>query len=210
MLARLEKEGMLDKTLVVFMTDHGISHARGKQFLYDEGTHVPFVVRGPGIAKGDVRDDLIEHIDLAAIVAGARPASPIPKAMQGRNVLAKDYQPRDAVFAARDRCDETVERIRSVRTDRFKYIRNFHPAAARTCSRTRYKDGKTHRADAPRSCTPPASSTRLQRSCSSRPTRPPEELYDWTTDPFEVRNLAADPAHAADARRRCAAGSTAG
>jgi len=48
-LARLEQEGILDSTLVVFMTDHGISHARGKQFLYNEGTHVPFVVRGPGI-----------------------------------------------------------------------------------------------------------------------------------------------------------------
>ena len=50
-LARLEKEGILDNTLIVFMTDHGISHARGKQFLYNEGTHVPFVVRGPGISQ---------------------------------------------------------------------------------------------------------------------------------------------------------------
>ncbi|HYI28263.1 MAG TPA: sulfatase-like hydrolase/transferase, partial [Bradyrhizobium sp.] len=57
-LARLEKEGIIDNTLVIFMTDHGISHARGKQFLYNEGTHIPFVVRGPGIAQGAVRDDL--------------------------------------------------------------------------------------------------------------------------------------------------------
>ena len=77
-IARLEKEKLLDDTVVFFMTDHGISHARGKQFLYDEGTHVPFVVRGPGIGRGVVRDDLIEHIDLAATslaLAGSRSRS---------------------------------------------------------------------------------------------------------------------------------------
>src|SRR5688572_8043324 len=55
-LARLEREGLLANTVVAFMTDHGISHARGKQFLYDEGTHVPLVVSGPGIPKGIVRN----------------------------------------------------------------------------------------------------------------------------------------------------------
>ena len=63
-IARLEKEGILDQTLVIFTTDHGISHARGKQFLYDEGSHVPLVIRGPGVAKGKVRDDLVELIDI--------------------------------------------------------------------------------------------------------------------------------------------------
>ena len=65
-LDRLEREGLLEGTVIIFMTDHGISHARGKQFLYDEGTRIPFIVRGPGVAKGRVRTDLIEHIDMAA------------------------------------------------------------------------------------------------------------------------------------------------
>ena len=51
----------------------------------------------------------------------------VPAWMQGRDVLAPNYRPRDAVFAARDRCDETVDRIRSVRTAQHKYIRNFLP-----------------------------------------------------------------------------------
>ena len=38
-----------------------------------------------------------------------------------------NYLSRDVVFAARARCGETVDRIRSVRTEQFKYIRNFHP-----------------------------------------------------------------------------------
>ena len=125
-IARLENEGMLDRTVVFFMTDHGISHARGKQFLYDEGLHVPLVVRGPGIAAGKLRDDLVEHIDMAATslaLAGIDDSG----LDAGANVLAADYQPRDAVFAARDRCDETVDHIRSVRTEHFKYIRNYLP-----------------------------------------------------------------------------------
>lgn len=96
------------------MTDHGISHARGKQFLYDEGLYVPFIVRGPGIPQGAIRDDLVEHIDMTAsslALAGIE----IPKWMQGRNLFAKDYPKRDAVFAACDRCDGTVDRIRGVR-----------------------------------------------------------------------------------------------
>ncbi len=193
-LARLEQEGILDQTLVIFMTDHGISHARGKQFLYDEGTHVPLVVRGPGIAKGKVRDDLVEHIDLAAISLAAA-GQPLPPAMQARDVFAKTYQPRDAVFAARDRCDETVERIRSVRTDRFLYIRNFHPQRPHLQPNA-YKDGKDivdmlRFLDAAGMLDP-----KMEKILFS-PTRPPEELYEWTTDRWQVKNLAADPAHKA-------------
>ena len=140
-IARLEKEKLLDDTVIFFMTDHGISHARGKQFLYDEGTHVPFIIRGPGIAQGVVRDDLIEHIDMTA-TSLALAGIEIPKWMQGRNLFAKDYAPRDAVFAARDRCDETMEHIRSVRTDRFKYIRNYLNRAARTSSRAATRTSK--------------------------------------------------------------------
>ena len=55
--------------MVVFMTDHGISHARGKQFLY-ERIHVPLIIAGPGIESGKVRDDLVEHIDIAALSLG--------------------------------------------------------------------------------------------------------------------------------------------
>ena len=60
-LARLESEGVLENTLVLFMTDHGISHARGKQFLYDEGLHVPLVISGPDVDPGTVRDDAVSY-----------------------------------------------------------------------------------------------------------------------------------------------------
>jgi arylsulfatase A-like enzyme len=191
-LARLDNEGILDNTLIVFITDHGISHARGKQFLYNEGTHIPFVVRGPGIAQSTSRDDLIEHIDLAALSLAAA-GIPIPKTMQGRDVLAKNYRPREAVFAARDRCDETVERIRSVRTDRFLYVRNFHTQRPHLQPNA-YKDGKSI-IQTLRALHGTGTLDPLSEQLLFSPIRPTEELYEWTTDHWQVRNLASDPTH---------------
>lgn len=192
-VARLEAEGLLDSTVIIFLTDHGISHARGKQFLYDEGTHVPLVMRGPRIERGKLRDDLVEHIDVAA-TSLALAGIAIPKGMQGRDLFAAGYAPREAVFSARDRCDETVERIRAVRTARWKYIRNFHPQRPHL-QPNRYKDNKPivrklrelHEA---------GKLDDLQVKLLFSPTRPPEELYDLEADPREVRNLAGDAAHA--------------
>jgi arylsulfatase A-like enzyme len=174
------------------MTDHGISHARGKQFLYDEGTHIPFIVRGPGIAKEALRDDLIEHIDAAAISLTAA-GIPIPQGMQAKDVLAQDYQPREAVFAARDRCDETVDRIRSVRTDRLLYIRNFYPQRPHLQPNA-YKDGKSI-IQTLRTLHEDGRLDTLTENLLFSPTRPVEELYEWTTDRWQVKNLADEPAH---------------
>ena len=193
-LARLEKEGILENTVVIFATDHGISHARGKQFLYDEGTHVPFVARGPGIPKGKVRADLILLIDLAPISLAAA-GIPIPAVMQARNVFAQDYAPRDVVFAARDRCDETVEYLRSVRTDRFLYIRNFLPQRPHLQPNA-YKDGKSI-VQAIRAQHAAGKLDPLQEKVLFSPTRPKEELYEYATDRWQVRNLADDAAHQA-------------
>jgi arylsulfatase A-like enzyme len=201
-LARLEAEGILDNTLVMFMTDHGISQARGKQFLYDEGTRIPLVVRGPGIPRGVRREDLVEQIDLAAItLAAAGVARPVT--MQGRDPFAPGYEPREAVFAARDRCDETVDRIRSVRTPTWLYVRNFHPRRP-LLQPNAYKDGKAI-VQRLRELHATGSLDPLQESLLFAPERPEEELYAWPEDRHQVRNLAADPAHAgalADLRRR--------
>jgi arylsulfatase A-like enzyme len=191
-IARLEQENLLDETVVFFMTDHGISHARGKQFLYDEGTHVPFIIRGPGVEKGKVRDDLIEHIDLAA-TSLALAGIEIPKWMQGRNVLAKDYQNRELVFAARDRCDETMEHIRSVRTARHKYIRNYlnERPHLQPCA---YKDAKAI-VQKLRELHAAKKLDELAEKLLFAEQRPAEELYDLAADPHETNNLAADPKH---------------
>ena len=191
-IARLEREKLLANTVVFFMTDHGISHARGKQFLYDEGTHVPLVAAGPGVPSGRVVADLVEHIDLTATslaIAGVRP----PAWMQGRDLFSPDYRKRDAVFAARDRCDETMEHIRSVRTDRFKYIRNYLPERPHL-QPCRYKDEKAI-VKKLRELHAAGTLDSVAEKLLFAPRRQPEELYDLQADRHEVTNLASDPSH---------------
>jgi len=193
-MARLEADGHAKNTVVIFITDHGISHARGKQFLYEEGVHIPFIVWAPGrIPAGTVRHDFVAHIDMAATsmyFAGI----PIPSHMESRPLFGDAARPRDYVISARDRCDETVERLRSVRKGRYTYIRNFYPErphlqpnaykdAKEIVIRLRalYAEGKLKGHPAERFFTVP---------------RPKEELYDREADPWELENLADDPAHA--------------
>jgi len=191
-LGDLKKRGRLDSTAVFLWTDHGVSHLRGKQFLYEEGIRVPMIIRLPKKHRaGTERDDLIEHIDIAACslkLAGIK----IPNYIQGRDFLAADYKPRKFVFAARDRCDETVDVLRCVRDSRYKYVRNFmsHVPHAQP---SQYKDGKKilqvirglHKEG--------KLNEQQSRPFASR--RPPEELYDLQNDPHELVNLATEPKH---------------
>lgn len=188
---RLKDEGDYENTVVLFMTDHGISHARGKQFLYEEGIHVPLVIAGPTIEASQVRNDLVEHIDIAALSLGLA-AIDIPPYMQAKDILSPDYKKRSAIYSARDRCDETVEHMRCLRTQRYKYIRNFLPERPHM-QPNRYKDKKDI-IIALRTAYEAGTLTEAQGRIFE-PTRPKEELYDLKKDPHELNNLAEDPAH---------------
>ncbi len=199
-VARLRDAGELDRTALLFLSDHGISHIRHKQFLYDGGLHIPLIVRGPGFDRGRVRSDLVEHIDIAPttlILAGL----PVPAWMEARPLQANGPA-REFVFAARDRADETVDRIRSVRSPRFKYIRNFYPSRPLR-QPNRYMDDKAivqvlRRLHAQGALTP-------EQAQVMAPVRPREEFYDLESDPSELRNLATDPCHTAALDRHRAA-----
>lgn len=191
-LDRLRSDGVLNNTVVFFLTDHGISHARGKQFLYEEGLLIPFVAWGPGIVpEGIVRDEFIVHIDLGATslqLAGIE----IPGVMQGRPLFGERVTPRNHVVSARDRCDETVDRIRSVRKGDFKYIRNFYPARP-YLQPNKYKDAKPFMPVLRELYA--AGKLNAAQSLQLAETRPEEELYDLANDPWEIHNLANDPAY---------------
>ena len=195
LLERIDAEGLAGNTVVFFLGDNGRCHVRGKQFLYDGGIHVPLIVRWPGeVPPGAVRDDLISGIDLSATslaLAGiARPES-----MQGRVFLGPEAgPPREMIFAARDRCDETVDRIRCVRTDKYKYIRNFFPERAYTQPNA-YKERQYPALAVMKRLFAEGKLTPVQAHFM-RPTRPAEELYDLRADPDEVQDLASSPEHA--------------
>lgn len=195
-LDRLEQEGLAEDTIVFFFGDHGRPMPRGKQFLYEGGIHVPLIVRIPEkfrpeeFTPASSNDNLISSIDITATtlaLAGIQP----PANMEGRMFLGADAKPRDFVVSARDRCDETVDRIRSVRTKRYKYIRNYYPDRPYT-QQNIYKDTSYPPLQVMRQLQSEGKLTIAQAPFMAR-TRPEEELYDLTADPYEISNLAGSP-----------------
>ncbi len=200
-LRQLEADGLADSTIVVFFGDNGQAHVRGKQFCYDSGLHVPLIIRWPkNIAEpkyfdaGSVDDRLIAAIDLAptmlAIAGAARPAK-----MQGEIFLGeRAAEPRVYVFGARDRCDETVFRFRTVRDERYRYIRNFTPDRP-FLQANAYKEKQYPVWNLIKELAEQNKLTPIQAVLAA-PTMPDEELYDLESDPHEIKNLARSPEHA--------------
>lgn len=190
----LRENDLLGNTIVFFFSDHGMRMTRNKQFLYDGGLHVPVIIadfREEGLVHaGQTNDALISGLDLGTS-ALALAGIPIPDYMEGVNIFAEGFSGRDFVISTRDRCDFTIDRIRSVRSSRFKYIRNFltdRPYAQPTymdfdgvefvrVMRELYADGKLN----------------ADQSRFFSTDRPAEELYDLQTDPYELNNLAGEP-----------------
>ncbi len=194
-LARLRDERLLDSTIIVFMGDNGQCLARGKQFLYDQGTHVPLIIRWPdGRRAGEVDHQLVSSIDVSAALLGLAGIRPLPT-MQGRDFLAADAQPREHVISARDRMDITTDRMRAVRTKRWKYIRNYLPALPYM----QYNAYKVRSYPTWRLILALKASGMLtpEQALFAADRKPIEELYDLENDPHEIRNLADDPDQAA-------------
>ena len=94
----------------------------------------------------------------------------------------------------RDRCDEAVDRIRSVRSERFKYIRNFYPERPYT-QFSAYKKSNYPVLTQMEIMYREGGLDENQRQFMAEK-RPAEELYDVIADPHELRNLALQPGYA--------------
>ncbi len=207
-LGQLEADGLADTTIVVFMGDHGQAHVRGKQFCYEEGLHIPLIIAWPpgipapaGLRPGSVDDRLVEAIDLAPTFL-AFAGRPKPEGMQGRILFGDHAEPaREFAFGARDRCDETVFRLRTVRDRRYRYIRNFTPDRP-FLQPNQYKERSYPVWNLLKELDAKNQLTTAQKALTAA-TMPPEELYDLESDPHEVRNLAEsdDPDHRAVLKR---------
>ena len=199
-LAELDAAGVADDTIVFFWSDHGAGMPRHKRWLYDTGTHVPLIVYVPEkwrhlvpCKPGEVRDQLVSLVDLGPTVlnlAGVK----IPAHMQGQPFLGPNLPaPRQYVYGTRDRMDESYDMLRSVRDGRYKYIRNYMPQRPYAQSQS-YGDNS----DIMREWRRLAAAGELNESQAlfMREHKPAEELYDTETDPYELNNLADDPAQA--------------
>jgi len=199
-LQQLEKDGLADNTVVVFFGDNGQAHVRGKQFCYDSSLHTPLIIRWPKrfpeparFRSGTLDHRLIACIDLAPTMLAIAGAAKPPK-MQGRIFLGDRCEPdREYVFWGRDRCDETVMRIRTVRDARYRYIRNFTPDTPFLAPNA-YKERQYPVWNLLKELHAQGKLTPAQ-AFLCQPKMPAEELYDLEKDPFEIHNLASSPEH---------------
>ncbi len=205
-LGQLEADGLADNTIVIFFGDHGAAHVRAKQFCYDEGLHAPLIIRWPKnfptpkhFRTSTVDERLISAIDLAPTmldIAGLRQ----PRGMQGEIFLGpKAGKARRYVFGARDRCDETVFRLRTVRDERYRYIRNFTPERP-FLQPNQYKETAYPVWNLLKQLHAEGKLTPAQEFLCA-PQMPAEELYDVQADPDQIQNLAGLPAHARTLKR---------
>jgi N-sulfoglucosamine sulfohydrolase len=206
LLKVLEETGTAADTLVVFVSDNGMPFPGAKTTLYDAGVRLPLIVRRPGQKAGVVCGAMASWTDLAPTVLDWAGLSK-PDAMGGRSLLPVLEEPSpagwDAVYGSHQYHEATMYYpMRMVRTRTHKLILNLaHPLEV------------PHAGDLWGSPTWQgvlASKDPMmgRRSVERFLHRPKEELYALADDPDEVRNVAADPAHAAalaDLRAKLAA-----
>ncbi len=191
-VAGLERQGVLDRTFIVFMSDNGMPFPRAKTTLYDSGIRTPFVVRYPPLVRaGSVQKGLASAVDLAPTILEL--AGIAPRSMQGRSLRPMLEDPaapgRDAVYAEANWHDYE-QFTRAVRTERHLLVRNYYwdkPLwnSVDSINSVTWK-GYLEMERAGRL-------TAAQRFLFAEP-RPFEEFYDLAADPHSLRNVADDPA----------------
>ncbi|RLE00819.1 MAG: sulfatase, partial [Bacteroidetes bacterium] len=200
LLKELEEEGLDDNTIVFYYGDHGGVLGRSKRYLYETGTHVPMIIRipekykhlYPSTAPGDAVERMVSFVDLAPTLLSLIETE-APDYMQGDAFLGKYQQEEpEYVYMFRDRMDERYDMTRSIVDRQYRYIRNYNSnriwlqhldylwrAPSMQAWEKAYLAGECNEVQA-----------RFWN------TKPVEELYDTEKDPWEVNNLADDPAYA--------------
>jgi arylsulfatase A-like enzyme len=194
----LERAGELDNTLIVVTSDHGMPFPRVKGQIYEDGFHIPLVVRwGKNIVPGRVIDDFINTRDFAPTfleLAGVK----VPPTVTGKSFLdvlksgksGTVDATRDTMIVAKERHDigrpnDAGYPVRAIRTKEFLYIRNYTPHVwPAGMPETGYRDVDDS----------PAKTFILSRFDDYYKLnfgfKPAEELYRITDDPECLNNLA--------------------
>ena len=205
----LKKVGLYEETIIVFFSDHGVGLPRAKRWVYNAGIQVPMIIRIPEkfrVAKQGIPNststDLVSMIDMGPTTLNLA-GVPIPSHFQGIPFLGENLPPkRTHLFAARDRIDNRYDFVRSVRDQRFIYIKNFTP----------WKPYAQHIEYCEKGAMMQEIRIAHDKGTLSEAGelfmaahRPEEEFYDLQTDPHEINNLASSPEHSSriiDMRKR--------
>ena len=211
-LKALDESGQRDNTLVLFLSEQGSSLPYGgKWSLYDNGIRAAAFARWPGrIKPGSTSDALVQYVDVPPTLLAALGEDPskidtgCPDAngrrdFDGRSFLAvlegTSNQLREYVFAQHTTVGINGYKepypMRSARDARYKLIRNL--ASNNTFTIDGIHKGEVIESWQADAKTNPKLAARVEWLFR----RPAEELYDVEVDPFETKNLAADPKVAA-------------
>lgn len=193
-LNQLKEDGLYENSYIFFYSDHGGPFPRHKRALYETGTRVPMLIKFPdNLGAGERDDRLFSFIDLAPTLLSLANIRP-PKVMQGKAHFGsyRDSIERAHLFTTSDRFDEVYDRLRAVRSDRYKYIRNFNPGISNALP-IRYREQMPMMRSL-RTLWESGNLDSLQ-SLWFRTPRPEEELYDLQDDPYELHNLAGMEEH---------------
>ncbi|MAR26461.1 MAG: sulfatase [Flavobacteriaceae bacterium] len=194
-IKELEDEGLLEKTIVFFYSDHGGPLPRQKRLLYDSGLKVPLVIRFPDGERAGKRDNrLVSFVDFPLTVLSLAGIEP-PSFMQGQAFEGeyKSKSERKYIHGHADRFDESVDMIRAVRSKKFKYFKNFNP------------EKPYYLPLAFRERLPSMQELLRMRDAGEldeyqalwfRKSKPEEELFDIENDPHELNNIANNPQYA--------------
>ena len=199
------REKLGPNTFTLYTTDHGAQWPFAKWNLYDAGMHVPLIVAWPGVVEQGTRTNaMVNGLDLLPTLIEVAGGSP-PRDLDGRSLLpvlrGRTRQNRESIFSTHSGDGEmNVYPMRSIRTDKWKYILNLHPEFAYTTHIDRNADAE------PDPYWPTwelaaKTDARAKAIVGRYRARPAEELYDLDADPDEQRNLADQPDLAATKAR---------
>lgn len=192
LIADIEGSERGKNAVIILTTDHGDGLARAKRTLYDSGLKVPAIIAySDNRGAGTVREDLVSFVDMAPTLLNFAGAD-IPDYIQGRIFEgANRGQTRDYIYAAANRLDEREQKFKAVRDSDFKYIRNYAPDKPRLPS-IEYQNNspvmKQMRAKLAEGTLAPISAQYFETPS------PKAELYQLSSDPHEIENLAYIPA----------------
>jgi arylsulfatase A-like enzyme len=179
----LHQSGLADRTLIVCTTDHGLAFPGAKATLYDGGTGVMLIMRGPGgFAGGRVIDAMVSHLDIYPTLCDIAEV-PQPPFLQGASLMPLVHgeieRIHDLIFTEMT-YHAAYQPLRAVRSRRWKYIRRFHDYPHPVLA----------------NCDDSATKQVLVESGWGEEIVPEEQLFDLILDPNEHRNLSEDPRHA--------------
>ena len=188
LIDHLKQEDIYDDSYIFFYSDHGGPFPRHKRAIYETGTKVPFFVKLPkGTEEKVDTNQFLSFVDFAPTVLSIAGIN-LPSFLQGKPFLGKykDESIRKYLFTSSDRFDEHPDRIRAVRGEKYKYIRNYFPENSHALNVAYRRQMVLMRH---------LNSLHLNGKLSKehdlwfRVPKLKEELYDLENDPFELNNL---------------------